>query len=217
MDIFWHGQSCFEIKVPINQNEQKIIVIDPFSPEHTGLKIPSLTADVLLITHQHLDHNNSKAIKGKFLLIDRPGEYEASGVFVQGIPASHGNNGKEELGEITIYTIEAEGIKMCHLSDLNQNELTPEQVEAIGDVDILMIPVGGTYTIDGTVAPKIINQIEPKIVIPMHYMLPGLKIGLKDVDNFLKAMGQENIEPQPSFKIKKQGLPAEIKVVVLKP
>lgn len=217
MEIFWHGQSCFEIKVSLNQNEQKTIIIDPFSPEYIGLKIPSLIADILLITHQHDDHNNVKAVKGKFLLIDRPGEYEANGVFIQGIPASHGNASKEDLGEITIYTIEAEGIKLCHLSDLNQDELTPEQVEAIGDVDILMIPIGGGYTIDSATAPKIINQIEPKIVIPMHYMLPGLKANFKDVDSFLKAMGQEKIEPQTSFKIKKQGLPAEIKIAVLKP
>ncbi|MBU1045536.1 MBL fold metallo-hydrolase [Patescibacteria group bacterium] len=217
MDILWHGQSCFEIRVPLNQNEKKTIVIDPFSPEDIGFKIPSLTADILLITHQHADHNNIKAVKGSPFLIDGPGEYEAGGIFIQGIPASHGSIDKEDLGDITIYTIEAEGVKLCHLSDLNQNELTPEQVEAIGDIDILMIPIGGTYTIDGAGASKIINQIEPKIVMPMHYKLPGLKVNLKDIGNFLKVMGQENIEAQSSFKVKKQGLPAEMKIVVLKP
>ncbi|PIS34446.1 MAG: hypothetical protein COT37_02415 [Parcubacteria group bacterium CG08_land_8_20_14_0_20_43_9] len=217
MEILWHGQSCFEIRVPLNQNEKKTIVIDPFSPDYIGLKLPPLAADVLLITHQHADHNNSEAIKGDFLLVDGPGEYESGGIFVRGIPASHGNAGKEDLGGTTIYVIEAEGIKVCHLGDFNQNELTPEQSEAIGDVDILMIPIGGHYTIDGAGASKIINQIEPKIVLPMHYKLPGLKVDLKEVASFLKIMGQENIEAQPSFKIKQLGLPDEMKIVVLKP
>ncbi len=217
MDILWHGQSCFEVRVPLHQNEKKTIIIDPFSPEYTGFKMPSLTADILLVTHQHLDHNNVKAIKGLPFLIEGPGEYEVGGISIQGIPASHGSIGEEDLGEITIYTIEAEGLRLCHLSDLNQNELTSEQVETIGDIDILMIPIGGTYTIDGVGASKIINQIEPKIVIPMHYKLPGAKANLKDIESFFKVMGQENIEAQPSLKIKKQGLPAETKIVVLKP
>lgn len=216
MDIIWHGQACFEIRIPSNQVEKKIIVIDPFS-DSIGLKPPSLTADILLVTHQHPDHNNVKAVKGTPFLIEGPGEYEVKGVFVQGIVASHGAWQKEELGKNTIYTIEAEDIRLCHLGDLNQKELSPEQLEAIGGIDILMIPVGGTYTIDGSTAQKIVNQIEPKIVIPMHYKLPLLNVKLDGVEGFLKVMGQEATEPQPSLKIKKQNLPTETKIVVLKP
>jgi len=215
MDILWHGQACFEIRIPSNQAEKKTIVIDPFSPDY-GLKLPSLTADILLISHNHPDHSNIKAVKGKPFLIEGPGEYEIKGAFIQGIAGSHGSFQKKDLGKITIYTLEAEGMRLCHLSDLGQKELTPEQLEVIGEVDILMVPTGGSYTIDGETAQKIVNQIEPKIVIPMHYRLPKLKVKLDGVEAFLKAMGQEEIEPQAGLKIKKQGLPAETKIVVLK-
>jgi L-ascorbate metabolism protein UlaG (beta-lactamase superfamily) len=215
MNIIWHGQSCFEIRIPSNQTEEKVIVIDPFS-ESIGLKLPSLTADILLVSHNHSDHNNIKAIKGNPLLIDVPGEYEVKNVFIHGLSGSHGSFEKKNLGKITIYTIEVEGIRLCHLGDLGQKELNPEQLETIGDIDILIIPVGGSYTINGEEAQKITNQIEPKIVIPMHYKLPKLKVNLDEVEMFLKAMGQEITEPQTSLKIKKQGLPAETKIVVLK-
>ncbi len=216
MNILWHGQACFEIRIPSNQAEKKIIVIDPFSKD-IGLKLPSLTADILLVSHEHSDHNYVKAVKGNPFLINGPGEYEIKEVFIQGISGSHGSFQKKDLGKITIYILEAEGIRLCHLSDLGQKELAPEQLEAIGDVDILMIPVGGSYTIDGQAAQKIVNQIEPKIVIPMHYKLPNLTVALDGVKTFLKAMGQEALESQASLKIRQQDLPAETKLIVLKP
>jgi len=217
MDIHWHGQACFEIRIPSNQAEKSTIVIDPFFPDYVGLKLPSLAADILLVTHQHSDHNNIKAVKGNPFLIDSPGEYEIKGIFIQGIFASHGAFQNKDLGKTIIYTIEAEDIRLCHLGDLNQEELNAEQLEAVGDIDILMVPVGGSYTIDGVTAQKIVNQIEPKIVIPMHYKLPKLKIKLDGKETFLKAAGREEIEPQPSLKIKEQNLPPETKIVVLKP
>jgi len=216
MNILWHGQACFEIRIPSNQADKKIIVIDPFSQD-IGLKLPSLTADILLVSHEHSDHSNVKAIKGSPFLINGPGEYEIKEAFIQGISGSHGSFQKKDLGKITIYIIEAEGIKLCHLSDLGQKELTPEQLEAIGDVDILMVPVGGSYTIDGQTAQKIVNQIEPKIVIPMHYKLPNLTVALDEVKTFLKSMGQEALEPQASLKVRQQDLPNETKLIVLKP
>jgi len=216
MEILWHGQSCFEIRIPSNQVDKKTILIDPFS-ENIGLKFPSLTTDILLITHDHPDHNNIKATKGKPFLIDGPGEYEVKGAFIRGIAGSHGFFEKKDLGKITIYTLEIENMRICHLSDLGQKELTPEQLEVIGEIDILMVPTGGSYTIDGEMAQKIVNQIEPKIVIPMHYELPKLKVKLDKVEIFLKAMGQGEIKAQSVLKIKKQGLPVERKIVVLKP
>jgi len=213
MDIYWHGQACFEIKTPSNQAEKKKIVIDPYTKDY-GLKLPKLEADLLLITHNHKDHNNVKGVTGNPLIINGPGEYEAKGIFIKGIPADHGDS----LGDIIIYIIEAEGIKLCHLSDIGQ-ELTDEQVESIGDVDILMVPVGGVYTVDGEGAQKIVNQIEPKIIIPMHYDIPGLKLEkkLENVKSFLKSMGQDKMEVQSNLKIKKGGFASEVKVVVLKP
>jgi len=216
MDIFWHGQSCFEIRIPSNQAEKKIIVIDPFS-ESVGLKLPSLTANILLVSHNGTSRNDIKTIKGEPFLIDGPGEYEVGGIFVRGISSLYDSSAGKESKRITIYNIETEGIKLCHLSDLNQKELDSKQLETIGEVDILMVPIGGGEIMDSKIAQKIVNQIEPKVIIPMCYNLPKLKITLDEVDVFLKIMGQEEIEPQASLKIKKQGLPTETKIVVLKP
>jgi len=216
MKITWAGQACFQISALNGKDNPVNIVIDPFSD--IGLKEPRLEADVLLITHEHEDHNNSRAIKGSPLLINGPGEYEVRGVFIQGIDSFHDDSQGKERGKNTIYKIEAEDIKLCHLGDLGQKQLTDDQLEKIGAVDILMIPVGGTYTIDGSEATKIIGQIEPKIVIPMHYELPGLKFKLDNVSKFLKAMGKNSIEPQDKLVVKASTLPKEreMEVVVLK-
>ena len=235
MHIIWYGQSCFQIIITRNnrnKGEQLSIVIDPFD-EAIGLKVPSLSADVLLISHLHHDHDNKKAVKGNPFLIEGPGEYETKGVFVQGIASFHDDVQGKQRGQNTIYTIEGEGIRLCHLGDLGQKELTSEQLEEIGDVDVLMIPVGGVFTISTKEATKIISQIEPRLVIPMHYYLPKLKIHpvksdkvgakqfngvkLETVDKFLKEMGRKSVEPQPKLLIKKKDLPEETKIVVLKP
>ena len=177
-----------------------------------------MEADILLITHDHCDHNNVKAVSGSPFLISGPGEYEVKEVFIQGVPAFHDNSQGKERGQTTIYVIEAEDLRVCHLGDIGQKELTSEQLEKIGEVDILMIPAGGVYTIDGKDALKIMSQIEPKIIIPMHYSLPKLKVKLDDLDKFLKAAGIRKIEPLPKLTIKKKDLSeGEVKIVVLKP
>lgn len=217
MQITWHGQSCFQITTSKNKNGIISIVIDPFSPE-TGLKVPSLEADILLVSHQHKDHNNIQAVSGNFFLIEGAGEYEVKEVFIQGIPSFHDGALGKERGVNTIYTIEAEDLKICHLGDLGQKELTAEQVEKIGEVDILMVPIGGVYTISTKEVPKIMSQIEPKITIPMHYALPKLKINLDSLDKFLKTFGLKSLEPLKKLSIKKKDLaPEEAKIILLKP
>ncbi len=217
MTILWHGQSCFQIIARREKNNQVLIVIDPFS-EEIGLRVPKMEADILLVTHQHRDYNNIKAVSGSPFLIEGPGEYEIKEVTLQGIPAWHDNLLGKERGVNTIYTIEVEGMRLCHLGDLGQKELTADQLEKIGEVDILMIPVGGIYTISSKEAPKIMAQIEPKIIIPMHYQIPKLKIKLDGLDKFLKTMGIKSIESLPKLSIKKKDLSEEeAKIIVLKP
>jgi L-ascorbate metabolism protein UlaG (beta-lactamase superfamily) len=216
--IYWAGQSCFQISVSNSRDHSADIVIDPYD-ESIGLKLPNLSADILLVTHDHHDHNNVKGIKGTPFLIDGPGEYEIKEVFIQGIPSFHDDKEGKEKGLNTIYVIEAEEMRFCHLGDLGQKQLTDEQLEKIDSVDVLMIPVGGEFTIDSASAQKIIGQIEPKIVIPMHYALPNLKIKLEDVAKFLKAMGKPSVAPQDKFVVKTSTLPkeGETEIVVLKP
>jgi len=216
--VTWLGQSCFQISVSSSKDNSAEIVIDSFNA-NGGLKVKKLDADVLLVTHDHPDHNYKENIKGNYFLISGPGEYEVKGVFIRGIPGFHDNVQGKEKGKITMYTIEAEGIKFCHLSDLGQAELTDDQLEEIDGVDVLMVPVGGAgLTIDGQGASKIIAQIEPKIVIPMHYHLPGLKMKLEDVSKFLKAMGKNSVVPQEKLQVKLNTLPKEgMEVVTLLP
>lgn len=227
MQIIWHGQACFQIISGRGKEEKLTIVIDPFS-EEIGLKIPKLEADILLISHDHYNHNNKRAILGKPFLIEGPGEYEIKGVFIQGVEADHDKSQGKERGKITVFTIETEEMRLCHLGDFGQRELTPEQLEKIGDIDILMIPVGGIYTISAREASKVVSQIEPRLVIPMHYQLPKLKIypasktgggvKLESLNKFLQTMGQKVIEPQNKLTIKKKELPEEkMKIVILKP
>lgn len=208
MQIIWHGQSCFEIIAAPVKNGQVKIIIDPYS-EEIGLRPPKLEADVLMVSHRHPDHNNIKAVQKNPFLIEGPGEYEIKNIFINGIGSLGGN---------AIYTIEAEEIRLCHLGDLGQNELTEEQLEKIGEIDILMIPIGGFSTISGKEAAKIMSQIEPKITLPMHYHLPKLKIKLDGLDKFLKPLGIKAAEPLNKLTIKKKDiLTEEAKIIILKP
>lgn len=217
MQIIWKGQSCFQILSSQTKNHQIRIVIDPFD-ESTGLRLSKMEADLVLVTHEHKDHSNVKGIEGNPFVISGPGEYEIKDVFVQGIPSFHDAVSGKERGTNTIYTIEAEDIRICHLGDLGQKELTSDQIEKIGEIDILMIPVGGVYTISAKEAVKIMSQIEPSITLPMHYQLPKLKIKLEGLDKFLKTMGIKRLQPQPKLTIKKKDIQSEeAKIIILNP
>jgi len=217
MNIIWHGQSCFEIVTTPAKNSQIKIVIDPLSEEF-GLKTPKLEADILLVTHNHYSHNSVRAVSGSPFLISGPGEYEIKNVFIQGTPSFAGNKKEKTQDENTIYTIEAEDLKLCHLGELGQKELTEQQLEEVGDIDILMIPVGDAYTLSAKEALRIMAQIEPKITIPMHYALPKLKVKLDGLDKFLKALGIKSITPESKLNIKQKDISSEeAKIIVLKP
>lgn len=206
MQIIWYGQFCFQVLINQNKNHSVSIVIDPFD-KTVGLKAPSLKADLLLTTHNHYDLN----IKGNPFLINGAGEYDIKGVYVQAISVPCDESKKRT----TFYTINAQGINICHLGDLRQKELTTEQIEKIGMVDILMIPVGGVDTINGEQANYIIGQIEPKIVIPMYYQVPKLNTKLDSLDKFLKSMGAKLIESQKKLSIKKKDLVQEKTELIL--
>ncbi len=183
MTITWFGQSCFRLEA-----KEGSILIDPFSKE-IGLKPPRIKDDVVLVTHQHHDHNNIEDANPEAFIIQNPGEYENHGIAIQGIQSFHDNKEGAERGLNTIYVIKAEELTICHLGDLG-HVLTDHQVEKIGDVDILMIPVGGTYTIDAKTAVEVISQVEPKIVIPMHYMVSGhTPSPLDGPEKFVKELG----------------------------
>lgn len=210
MDIYWYGQSCFKIK-----GKTATVVVDPFSPREEGAKVPKdLEAQIVLVTHNHQDHNNVSAILGEPLIISGPGEYEKNGVSIVGISSFHDKKQGEERGKNTIYHILMDGISLIHLGDLG-TKLTEEQLSLIDEANILMVPVGGVYTIDGQEAAEVIAQLEPGIVIPMHYNLAGFNDNLAGLEPFLKEMGAENITPLPKLSTSKDKIPEETTVVLL--
>lgn len=214
MQIIWKGQNCFQIITQKTKNGQTFLVIDPFD-EASGLRLSPTEAEILLFTGKY-SQDNLKAIKGTPFIIDGPGEYEIKEVFIKGIPTSYDKS--QNQGERTIFVIDAEEMILCHLGNLRQKELTSQQIEEIGDVDILLVPVGGDDTLNAEEARKIISQIEPKIIIPMSYRIPKLKPKVDSADKFLKEMGIKTTEILNKLSIKQKDLPMEeMRVVVLTP
>jgi len=217
MQIIWHGQFCFQITSTKGKNNYINIVIDPFD-ETDGLRIPKLTADILLISHNHHSLNNIKTVLGNPFIIDGPGEYEIKEVFVRGIDSYYDSSFEKEKVINTIYVFETEGVRICHLGNLGQKELTSEQIEQIGGIDILMLPISNVYAFSAKEAAEIISQIEPKIIIPMHYQIPKLKLNLDSLDKFLKIVGIKAIEPQNKLIIKKKDIfEQDPKIIILNP
>lgn len=215
MDIYWHGQACFKLK-----GKNTSLIIDPFDPNFVGLKLPKdLLADVVLVSHDHEDHNNAQAVVsadgGQAAEFNKAGEYEVGGVVITAISSYHDNSQGSDRGLNIIFHLLFDNLNIVHLGDLGQAQLSEEQITQIGEVDILLVPVGSIYTIDGKAASDIVAQLEPKIIIPMHYFYEGLKFQLDPVDKFLKEMGSENVSPQPKLSITKEKLPEEPQVVVL--
>ncbi|OGY43339.1 MAG: hypothetical protein A3J62_03125 [Candidatus Buchananbacteria bacterium RIFCSPHIGHO2_02_FULL_38_8] len=211
MIINWFGQTCFKI-----QGEKSIVVTDPLD-KSCGLKTPRLSADIVTISHYE-NRENAEAVKGVAegnpFIVDEPGEYEIKNAFIYGIPL----NQEEGKGNI-IYRIEVDNISIAHLGNLN-HALANGQIEKLEGIDILLIPTGGNYTIDSKQATEIISQLEPRIVIPMHYNVPGLKLKNKidGVDKFCKEIGVCPTEKINKFKILKKDLPQEeMKVIVMQP
>jgi len=209
MNIIWYGQSCFKLVSSVKNlsGEPIVLITDPFD-KSIGLNPPRTRADIVTVSHQHYDHNNVSVIKGNPFIIDGPGEYEIKGITIEGVASFHDKKQGAERGTNTIYVIEMDEIRICHLGDLG-HILTDEQLEKINNIDILMIPVGGIYTISWDEADSIVNQVEPRIIIPMHYHLPGLKIKLDPVDKFCKEMGVSTKEVVSKISLKKKDLPLE--------
>jgi len=207
MDIKYLGHSSFFIK-----GREAKLVTDPFDPKITGLKFPKTEADIVTISHHHKDHDNIEQISGNPLIIDWPGQFERKGVRVTGFKSFHDKKQGSERGDNIFYRIE-DDLSVLHCGDLG---FVPDDkfLDEIGEIDILLVPVGGTYTIDAGEAIQLIKKVEPTIVIPMHFQTPGLK-ELAPISEFLKKIGAENVVPVPKLTVKKEELEEEMKVVVM--
>ncbi|MDP2944583.1 MAG: MBL fold metallo-hydrolase [bacterium] len=212
MIITWQGHSCFKLQDKIGP-EGVIVVTDPFDKE-VGLKVPNFEADIVTVSHQHHDHNNVSALRGAPFIIDCAGEYDFKGVLIEGIDSYHDEKEGAERGGNIIYRIEIDDISVTHLGDLG-HILNDAQLEKLAGTDILLIPVGGKYTLDAKKAVEVISQIEPRIVIPMHYKTPDVKFDLDGIEKFIKEIG---LTPtyEEKLKISKKDLPIEdMELVIL--
>ncbi|MDO9231084.1 MAG: MBL fold metallo-hydrolase [bacterium] len=216
MIIQYYGHSCFKITTkPAGRGKDDVAVFfDPFD-KSVGLRPPQGQADLVLVSHDHHDHNNVEALKGEPYVIDIPGEYSAKGVNVIGISSFHDDKNGAERGIDTIYVLETEDLRICHLGDLG-TDLSEKQLEKINGIDVLMIPVGGgNYTIDGKKAVEIVKKIEPKIIIPMHYKMKGSTVDIDDEKKFCSEMGSCPKEKVSKINIKKKDLEEKDMEVVL--
>jgi len=208
VDINWLGHSCFRIK-----GSHGVIITDPYPPD-LGYSLGKPTARIVTVSHQHPSHSYVQGISGEPRQVIRPGEYEISGVLIIGIATFHDAVGGRNRGKNTVYLMEVDGVSICHLGDLG-HVLTAEQVEEIGDVDVLLLPVGGVSTINATMAAEVIRRLEPKAVVPMHYKTPAVDRKLEPVSEFLKEMGVEQIKSQPKLSLTKSSLPVGTQVFLL--
>jgi L-ascorbate metabolism protein UlaG (beta-lactamase superfamily) len=208
VDITWLGLSCFRIR-----GSQAIIVTDPFPPG-LGYNLGKLTADIVTVSHPHPSHSYDQGINGEHRLVKGPGEYEISGVLILGISTYHDSVKGQSRGKNTIYLMEIDGVNVLHLGDLG-HALGDDQAEEIGNVDILLLPVGGVSTINAAMGAEVIRKLEPKVVVPMHYKTPKSDRDLEPVENFLKEMGQAQVEPRPKLTVSRSNLPLTTEVVVL--
>ncbi len=202
------GHSCFRIK-----SSQAVIITDPFPPD-IGYTLGKQTADIVTVSHPHTSHSYDKGITGEHRLVKGPGEYEISGVLILGISTYHDSVKGQSRGKNTVYLMEVDGVAICHLGDIG-HVLGDETIEEMGNVDILLVPVGGVSTINAAMAAEIIRKLEPKVVIPMHYKTPQTSRDLEPLDDFLKEMGQAQVEPRPRFNFSRTNLPLSTQVVVL--
>lgn len=215
MEIKYVGHSCFHIRTASAK-----IVTDPFTKESTGLPLPKIEADIVTISHDHDDHNNPVEVKGDPLVLTWPGEFEKKGVHITGFPTFHDGVEGQTRGENVMYKFEDGDISLLHCGDLG-HLLSDDMVERVGNIDILMIPVGDIFTIGPKDAVKVIKAIEPSIVIPMHFGRPDLRADvfaeLQPLATFLKEFGQEGIEPLEKLTLKKDQINTErTEVVVLR-
>lgn len=216
MIIQYYGHSCFKLTAkPAGRGQEEVTVFfDPFD-KAVGLRPPQGQADIVFVSHNHHDHNNAEALKGNPTVIDIPGEYSLKGINIVGIDSFHDVEEGKKLGHNTIFILETEDLKVCHLGDLGC-DLNQKQLSEIDGVDILMIPVGGKYTIDAKKAEEIIKKIEPAIIIPIHYKMSGSTItDIDDEKKFCSEMGNCPREKVSKLNIKKKDLEGKVMEIVL--
>jgi L-ascorbate metabolism protein UlaG (beta-lactamase superfamily) len=214
MEITWYGHSCFRL----TERNYATVVTDPFDSKTIGYDSLKLRSDIVTVSHDAPGHNYTDAVKGMSHIIDGPGEFEIGGVFITGVQSDSTGAGKKKNKDgsprNTVYVFDYDGITVAHLGDLKQT-LTQSEIESLGTVNVVLVPVGGGGGLNAAKAAEVISMIEPNLVIPMHYSTPATKLSLDSLNKFVKEMGLSKAETQPSLKVTRSGLPSETHVIVL--
>lgn len=211
VEISWYGQSCFRL----DGRDSIAIVTDPCSPQQ-GITLPLLHADIVTVSHHNASCHYLDAVRGPFKLLDGPGEYEISGIFITGVSTFADDKKGRQRGLNTVFAFEFDGTTICHLGRLGHVP-TQSQVKNLGSVNVLLVPVGGGGSLTSTQASEVIGLFEPDIVVPMRYRIPGLDEQLDSVDTFLKEMGLEEVDRQKKLQVSESGMSDETDIFLLEP
>jgi L-ascorbate metabolism protein UlaG (beta-lactamase superfamily) len=210
MEITWYGHSCFRL----TERALATVVTDPYDSESVGYEPLKLKADIVTSSHDAPGHSMLNAVKGYSHAITGPGEFEIGGVFITGVQTDGMGKKAAELPRNTLYVFDYMGLTVAHLGDL-RSVPTQAEIEALGTVNIALVPVGGGTGLNAAKAAEMVSLLEPNIVVPMHYQTPANKMPLDKLDKFMKEMGLHEAETMPTLKISKSALPDETKVIVL--
>ncbi|MFZ5595765.1 MAG: MBL fold metallo-hydrolase [Bacillota bacterium] len=207
MNIQWLGHACFLITL----GDGKTIITDPFG-DSVGYPQPGLKADLVTVSHQHYDHNAVDKVGGSPRVIDTEGAHSYKNISVHGIPSWHDKNEGSQRGGNIMFVIEAEGVRVCHLGDLGHT-LNPDQVSRLGRMDVLLIPVGGFYTIGPDEAARVVEQLNPGYVAPMHYKTDYIDFPIVTADEFLKNYPGYRTEKE--LAVTRESIPDSTQAVLL--
>lgn len=207
MRITWLGHACFLI----TGKDGLRLVTDPFN-EQVGYPVPRVEAEIVTVSHEHFDHNATQFVGGRPLILRGPGEHDAKGRHIVGIATFHDKKQGKERGPNTVFKITVDGVTVCHMGDLGHT-LTEPQRQALGRVDVLLIPVGGTYTIDPLEASEVVRQVNPAVVIPMHYKTGHTAFPIRPVEDFTRFYPK--VTRAPFFEATPETLAPPVEVYVL--
>ena len=207
VDITWQGHACFRLR-----SDDVVVLTDPF-PLSLGLRPDTRPATVVTVSNSHPNHSNSEEVTGEPRVFSAPGEYEYRGISVRGVMTPQLPETPWEQRSVA-YAIEIDRVNICHLGDISA-PLSPVQIDELSPVDVLLVPSGGGCTLEIDQVLRVLQDLDPKIVIPMHYNIPGVDVPLQDVDVFLRRMGLSEVQSQPRLVVTASNLPDDMRVVVL--
>ena len=208
MDIYYLGHSSFRLR-----GREATVITDPF-PKGLGYNLGRIAAQIVTVSHHHPNHDAVSSVVGTPTVVEGPGEYEISSVFITGVGTYHDREKGARRGKNTVYVVEMDDLTVCHLGDLG-HVLTTDETELMSQVDVLLVPVGGVTSLDAASAAEVVTLLDPRIVIPMHYRTPVADTALEGPEGFFRQMGLKEPQAESKLSIAHSSLPSETQVVLL--